>query len=171
MIQVDDAYTGTHSREVVNLVLEVSERLGLGRRSYDRRVHGTSPRRGEGQDPRRDHQQAGPLDPDERAQMNTHTLIGEEMLEPIGGLLGQVGRIVRSCHERWDGSGYPDGLAGEEIPLLARIVSACDTWSAMTTDRPYVLALAETKPLPSSTARGRRSSTRRSSTCSATCRA
>jgi HD-GYP domain-containing protein (c-di-GMP phosphodiesterase class II) len=59
------------------------------------------------------------------------------MLERIGGLLGEVGVIVRSCHERWDGKGYPDGLAGEDIPLAARIVCACDAWSAMTTDRSY----------------------------------
>ena len=58
----------------------------------------------------------GPLDDDERALMNTHTIVGEQMLEQIGGLLGEVGRIVRSCHERWDGNGYPDGLAGERDP-------------------------------------------------------
>jgi HD-GYP domain-containing protein (c-di-GMP phosphodiesterase class II) len=59
------------------------------------------------------------------------------MLDRVGGLLGRVGEIVRSCHERWDGAGYPDGLAGEEIPLAARIVFACDAYNAMTTDRPY----------------------------------
>jgi two-component system, cell cycle response regulator len=48
---------------------------------------------------------------------------------------------VRSCHERWDGAGYPDGLAGEEIPLIARVVSSCDALNAMTTDRPYRSAL------------------------------
>jgi hypothetical protein len=48
-----------------------------------------------------------------------------------------VGKIVRSCHERWDGSGYPDGLAGETIPLVARIICCCDAYNAMTTDRPY----------------------------------
>jgi HD-GYP domain-containing protein (c-di-GMP phosphodiesterase class II) len=56
-------------------------------------------------------------------------------------MLGRVGEIVRSCHERWDGTGYPDGLAGQEIPLQARIVFACDAWNAMTTDRSYRLAL------------------------------
>jgi HD-GYP domain-containing protein (c-di-GMP phosphodiesterase class II) len=81
--------------------------------------------------------------------MNTHTIVGQEMLDQVGGLLGDVGGIVRSCHERWDGAGYPDGLAGETIPLEARIVCTCDAWSAMTTDRPYrkalpnALALAE----------------------------
>jgi HD-GYP domain-containing protein (c-di-GMP phosphodiesterase class II) len=67
--------------------------------------------------------------------MKTHTIIGESMLGQIGGLLGEVGQIVRSCHERWDGAGYPDKLAGDKIPLAAGIVCACDAWSAMTTDR------------------------------------
>ena len=69
--------------------------------------------------------------------METHTIEGELLLEKVGGLLGRVGRIVRSCHERWDGAGYPDGLAGDAIPLVARIVCCCDAFNAMTTDRPY----------------------------------
>ena len=69
--------------------------------------------------------------------METHTIVGQELLERVGGLLGHIGRVVRSCHEHWDGAGYPDGLAGEEIPLIARIVCACDAFSAMTTDRSY----------------------------------
>jgi HD-GYP domain-containing protein (c-di-GMP phosphodiesterase class II) len=80
---------------------------------------------------------AGPLTDEEFAVVKTHTVEGERMLEKVGGLLGEVGRLVRSCHERWDGAGYPDGLAGEEIPLVARIVCCCDAFSAMTTDRPY----------------------------------
>src|SRR4029077_21258168 len=79
----------------------------------------------------------GPLDDDERAVINTHTLEGERMLTKVGGTLGNVRHLVRSCHEDWDGTGYPDGLAGEEIPLAARIVRCCDAFSAMTTDRPY----------------------------------
>jgi HD-GYP domain-containing protein (c-di-GMP phosphodiesterase class II) len=59
----------------------------------------------------------------------------------VGGLLGRVGRIVRSCHERWDGRGYPDGLRREQIPLAARIVFACDAYNAMTTDRSYRRAM------------------------------
>jgi HD-GYP domain-containing protein (c-di-GMP phosphodiesterase class II) len=66
------------------------------------------------------------------------------MLHRVGGLLGSVGRIIRSCHERYDGSGYPDGLAGEQIPLVARIVACCDAFNAMTTDRPYRAALLHT---------------------------
>ena len=71
------------------------------------------------------------------------------MLDRVGGFMREVGLIVRSHHERWDGGGYPDGLAGEEIPLEARIVACCDTWNAMRTDRsyrralPYEAALAE----------------------------
>jgi HD-GYP domain-containing protein (c-di-GMP phosphodiesterase class II) len=56
-------------------------------------------------------------------------------------VLARVGAVVRASHERWDGGGYPDGLAGEEIPLAARIVSACDAYNAMTTDRSYRGAL------------------------------
>ena len=64
------------------------------------------------------------------------------MLEKIGGLLGEVGNLVRSCHERWDGGGYPDGLTGEKTPLIARIVCACDAFSAMTTNRSYRKAMS-----------------------------
>jgi len=64
------------------------------------------------------------------------------LLDRVGGLLGRVGAVVRSCHERWDGRGYPDGLAGTAIPLAARIVFCCDAYSAMTTDRPYRAAMS-----------------------------
>jgi HD-GYP domain-containing protein (c-di-GMP phosphodiesterase class II) len=64
------------------------------------------------------------------------------MLRRVGGTLSNVGRIVRSSHERFDGAGYPDGLAGEAIPIEARVVSVCDSYSAMTTDRPYRAALS-----------------------------
>jgi HD-GYP domain-containing protein (c-di-GMP phosphodiesterase class II) len=79
----------------------------------------------------------GRLDAEERAIIETHTLEGERMLEQVGGMLAHVGRLVRSCHEHWDGGGYPDALVGEATPLVARIVCACDAFSAMTTDRPY----------------------------------
>ena len=73
--------------------------------------------------------------------MEQHTVEGERLLLRVGGLLGEVGRIVRSCHERYDGEGYPDGIAGEQIPLLARIVACCDAFNAMTTDRSYRKAM------------------------------
>jgi HD-GYP domain-containing protein (c-di-GMP phosphodiesterase class II) len=64
--------------------------------------------------------------PEERELIEGHTIEGQEMLDRFGGMLGDVGMIVRSCHERWDGHGYPDGLAGEQIPLGARIVSCVE---------------------------------------------
>ncbi len=84
----------------------------------------------------------GRLDPDEWTIIKTHTLEGQKMLDRVGGFMAAVGQIVRSHHERWDGGGYPDGLAGEQIPLEARIISCCDSWNAMRTDRPYRNALA-----------------------------
>jgi len=79
---------------------------------------------------------AGPLDEAEWSFMRRHTIIGERILLSAPALR-PVARLVRSSHERWDGGGYPDGLAQEEIPLGARIVAVCDAFDAMTTDRPY----------------------------------
>ncbi len=64
------------------------------------------------------------------------------MLNRVGGFMKNVGLIVRSHHERWDGNGYPDGLVGEDIPLEARIITCCDSWNAMRTDRAYRKALS-----------------------------
>ncbi len=82
----------------------------------------------------------GPLDPDEWEFMQRHTILGERILLAAPAL-ADVAPLVRASHERWDGSGYPDGLCGEQIPLGARIVSLCDAYDAMTTDRPYRRAL------------------------------
>ncbi len=138
VIEADDEYTGSHSRDVVDLVVSVADELGLGSRDRQRAefaalLHDV----GKVKIPAEIINKQGPLDDAEWELMKTHTVVGEQLLERIGGLLGEVGRIVRSCHERWDGTGYPDRLAGEEIPLVARIVCACDAWSAMTTDRSY----------------------------------
>src|SRR4029079_14427348 len=84
----------------------------------------------------------GPLNDDEWAVMRRHTIDGEAMLARVGGLLGRVGAIVRASHEHYDGSVYPDGLAGEAIPLAARIVTCCDAFNAMTTDSSYRRALS-----------------------------
>jgi diguanylate cyclase (GGDEF)-like protein len=84
----------------------------------------------------------GPLDDAEWAFMRRHTIIGERILMAAPALT-PVARIVRSTHERWDGQGYPDGLAGEEIPLGAQIVGVCDAFDAMTTDRSYRPAMGE----------------------------
>jgi HD-GYP domain-containing protein (c-di-GMP phosphodiesterase class II) len=138
VVEADDAYTGEHSRDVVNLTLAVARRLGLSQREQrDAEFVALLHDVGKIRIPSEIINKAGPLDAEEREVIETHTLIGEEMLSRVGGLLGKIGRIVRSCHERWDGSGYPDGLAGERIPLIARIVCATDAYSAMTADRPY----------------------------------
>ena len=89
----------------------------------------------------------GPLNEAEWAIMRRHTIEGQRMLDSVGGALTRVGEIVRASHEDHDGSGYPDGLAGEAIPIEARICSACDAFSAMTTDRAYRPAMSEREAL------------------------
>jgi putative nucleotidyltransferase with HDIG domain len=84
----------------------------------------------------------GKLDAAEWTVIKTHTVEGQKMLERVGGFMRDVGLIVRSHHERWDGGGYPDGLVGDRIPLEARIIACCDTWNAMRTDRAYRKALS-----------------------------
>jgi len=88
----------------------------------------------------------GPLDALETAVMRRHSVIGEAMVRESPGLAAAAA-LVRASHERWDGRGYPDGLAGEEIPLGARIVAVCDAYSAMRQARPYgpVLGDAEAR--------------------------
>ena len=142
VVEADDAYTGSHSRGVVELSLAVSERLGLD--SAQRRnvefaalLHDV----GKIAVPKEIINKPGPLDDDEWKIMHRHTIEGEEMLQRVGGVLADVGRIVRSSHEHYDGSGYPDGLVGEEIPIEARIVTCCDAFSAMTTTRSYRKAM------------------------------
>ncbi len=138
VIEADDEYTGSHSRDVVELVVAVSTELGLDPRSQqDAELTALLHDVGKIRIPAEIINKPGKLDDEEWAIMKTHTIEGEKMLEKIGGLLGRVGHLVRSCHERWDGKGYPDGLAGEDTPLVARIVCACDAYNAMTTDRPY----------------------------------
>ena len=142
VVEADDAYTGSHSRDVVELTMQVVDSLQLDSRERRRAefvalLHDV----GKVRIPNEIINKAGALTPEERGIMNAHTIEGEKMLEQVGGLLAEVGRLVRSCHEHFDGSGYPDGLAGEEIPLVARIVCCCDAFHAMTSDRPYRKAL------------------------------
>jgi HD-GYP domain-containing protein (c-di-GMP phosphodiesterase class II) len=81
------------------------------------------------------------LTQEERSVIEQHPELGERILAPIEQL-AEVRPIVRACHERYDGRGYPDGLDGADIPLEARIIFACDAFHAMTTDRPYRRALS-----------------------------
>ena len=142
VVEADDAYTGVHSRDVVELTLSTVDRLGLSARErrdaeFVALLHDV----GKVRVPNSIINKPGPLTPEERAVMERHTIEGERLLLRVGGLLGEVGRVVRSCHERYDGKGYPDGLTGEEIPLLARVVACCDAFNAMTSDRSYRKAL------------------------------
>jgi HD-GYP domain-containing protein (c-di-GMP phosphodiesterase class II) len=142
VIEADDAYTGTHSKDVVDLTLAVVAELGLS--ASERRdaefaalLHDV----GKVRVPNEIINKPGKLTDEEFEIIKRHTIEGEQMLLKVGGLLGQIGRIVRACHERWDGTGYPDGVAGEEIPIIARIVCCCDAFNAMTSDRSYRKAL------------------------------
>lgn len=142
VIEFDDAYTGTHSRSVVDLVRGVSEELDINNEDrpeleFAALLHDV----GKIVIPKEILNKPAALTEEEFELMKTHTIEGQFMLDRVGGLLGRVGEIVRSCHERWDGAGYPDGLAGKEIPLASRIVFACDAYNAMTTDRPYRSAM------------------------------
>ena len=142
LLEEDDEYTGRHTEDVVGLTVAVAERMGLDedtRRSAElgALLHDI----GKIAVPDEIINKPGPLDDEEWAIMKTHTVEGERMLAQVGGLLADVGVVVRASHERWDGGGYPDGLAGDAIPLAACIVSACDAFNAMTTDRSYRKAL------------------------------
>jgi putative nucleotidyltransferase with HDIG domain len=142
VVEADDAYTGHHSRDVVDLTLAVADELGLSSRErrdaeFAALLHDV----GKVRVPNEIINKPGPLTPEERKIVEQHTVEGEQMLLRVGGLLGEIGRIVRACHERWDGEGYPDGIAGEQIPLIARIVACCDAYNAMTSDRSYRKAL------------------------------
>jgi ribonuclease P protein subunit RPR2 len=89
-------------------------------------------------------QKPGPLTQPERRVMQTHTVLGEQMLAGVTLLQRGGLEVVRSHHERWDGQGYPDGLAGDQIPMAARVFAVADALDAMTSDRPYRLALSWT---------------------------
>jgi putative nucleotidyltransferase with HDIG domain len=148
VVEADDTYTGAHCKAVVRLALEVARELGLDMNEqrtveFGALLHDV----GKIAVPKAIVNKPGKLDPHEWEIIKTHTVEGQRMLERVGGFMGNVGRIVRSHHERWDGGGYPDGLRGEAIPLEARIVSCCDAFNAMTTTRPYRKAMATTVAL------------------------
>lgn len=141
VIAEDDAYTGEHSYGVIALSLEIADVLGLDedqRRlvEFGALLHDV----GKLAVPKEVINKPGPLDDDEWSLMRGHTIAGQEMLNKVGGSMSDIGAIVRASHERWDGTGYPDGVAGEEVPLPARIVAVADAFSAITTTRPYRVA-------------------------------
>ena len=143
VVEADDGYTGEHIKGVVLLALQVGEELGLDPEQmrnleFGALLHDV----GKIAIPKEIINKPGKLDPDEWKIIETHTIEGQKMLNRVGGFMQSVGLIVRSHHERWDGRGYPDGLVGEDIPLEARIVTCCDSWNAMRTDRAYRKALS-----------------------------
>jgi putative nucleotidyltransferase with HDIG domain len=143
VVEADDNYTASHCRSVVELAISAAEELGLD--SVDQQELETAALLhdvGKIAIPKEILNKPAKLTDDEFELMKSHTVEGQALLDRVGGRLARVGEIVRSCHERWDGQGYPDGLRGEEIPFAARIVFCCDAYSAMTTDRPYRAALS-----------------------------
>jgi putative nucleotidyltransferase with HDIG domain len=143
VLEVDDEYTGFHSRSVVSLSVAVADELGLSSRQrrnveFGALLHDV----GKIAVPKEIINKPGPLTDDEWLVIKTHTIEGQRMLDRVGGLLSEVGQIVRSSHEKWDGTGYPDSLVGHDIPVESAIVSCCDAFNAMTTDRSYRSAMS-----------------------------
>jgi len=148
VVAFEDGYTADHSKSVVELVHAVTENLGIDRDTrqemeFAALLHDV----GKISISKKILNKPAKLTDEEFEVMKTHTLEGQFLLDRVGGLLGRIGEIVRSCHERWDGKGYPDGLAGDKIPLAARIVFVCDAYNAMTTDRPYRSAMTSADAL------------------------
>ena len=137
-LESKDSGTGAHSQRVQRYALELAdavapELLGDASAEHGFLLHDV----GKIGIPDRVLRKPGPLDPDERRLMQTHTLMGERMLSDVALLRGEGLRVVRSHHERWDGLGYPDRLVGDEIPIGARVFAVADTLDALTNDRPY----------------------------------
>jgi putative nucleotidyltransferase with HDIG domain len=142
VVEADDNYTGEHCRSVVELALRVGDVLSLSpdrlrNLEFGALLHDV----GKIAIPKEIINKPGALDPAEWTIIKTHTVEGQRMLDRVGGFMREVGTIVRSHHERWAGDGYPDGLAGEAIPIEARIISVCDSWNAMRTTRSYRSAM------------------------------
>jgi diguanylate cyclase (GGDEF)-like protein/putative nucleotidyltransferase with HDIG domain len=136
-LEAKDSYTAAHADDVADVAVRVARRLGLEEEEqrtvrYGALLHDIGKIGVRSEVLRK----PGRLTAEEFEEIKQHTVIGAKMLERIP-FFARVRPIVRSAHERWDGHGYPDGLAGEEIPLGARIVCACDAFHAMTSDRPY----------------------------------
>ena len=148
VVEYDHYYTGAHSRDVVELALAVGQRLRLTPAQLrDLELGALLHDVGKIAVPKEIINKPGPLNDAEWEVIRRHTIEGQRMLDSVGGVLARVGVIVRASHEDYDGTGYPDGLAGHAIPIEARICSACDAFSAMTTDRAYRPAMSEPEAL------------------------
>jgi putative nucleotidyltransferase with HDIG domain len=142
-----DRYTAGHSAAVAIYSRDIASQLGLPE-SEQKRAHlcGLVHDIGKVGLPPGLLEKHGPLTAAERRQMEQHPVIGEHILEKVDDY-ADIAVIVRHHHERVDGQGYPDGLAGETIPLLSRIVAVADAYNAMTSDRPYRDALPSSAAL------------------------
>jgi ribonuclease P protein subunit RPR2 len=136
-VEARDAYTGKHAERVAAYGLQIARAHGLSTDDESQVEFGFL-LHDIGKVAISDAilHKPGRLTPEEREEMRRHPLIGEQIVGGIDFLDG-ARQVVRSHHERWDGAGYPDGLAGEEIPLAARVFSVADTLDALTSDRPY----------------------------------
>jgi diguanylate cyclase (GGDEF)-like protein len=136
-LEANDEYTSTHARWITDLAIRVGRELGLDERALKRLELGALLHDiGKIGVPTTILSKPGRLTAEEREIVQKHPVLGERIIAPIDRLQ-DVRPIVRHCHERWDGRGYPDGLVGAAIPLEARIIFVCDAYHAMTTDRPY----------------------------------
>jgi HD-GYP domain-containing protein (c-di-GMP phosphodiesterase class II) len=142
-LEANDEYTSSHARWITDLALKVGEGLGLDGRALKRLELGALFHDiGKIGIPEAILSKPGPLTDAERELVEKHPELGEKIIAPIDRL-EEVRPIVRHCHERYDGTGYPDGRQGEEIPIESRIILVCDAYHAMTTDRPYRKRLSE----------------------------
>jgi HD-GYP domain-containing protein (c-di-GMP phosphodiesterase class II) len=136
-LEAKDEYTSSHTRWITDTALKVGSTLGLDSKTLKRLELGALFHDiGKIGIPASILLKPGPLTSEERQIMQRHPELGEKILAPIERL-AEVRAIVRSCHEHYDGEGYPDGLSAAEIPLESRIILVCDAFHAMTTDRPY----------------------------------
>ena len=143
LLDLRDGYTGQHSGTVVALCEQVARRVGVtGDELEHLRIAAHLHDLGKIGVPDEILHKPGPLDDTEWSIMREHPVWGARALETIPGFRAAA-RAVRHHHERWDGGGYPDGLAGEDIPIGARVIAVCDAYEAMTSTRPYRPALAE----------------------------
>ena len=148
-VEARDAYTGRHAERVTAYGIAIGRAYGLPHPDAPELEFGFLLHDiGKVAIPDAILYKPGALDANERALMSRHPLIGAEIVSGIEFLVDAVA-IVRSHHERWDGSGYPDGLAGEAIPVAARVFAVADVLDALTTNRPYRTAspLAEARAL------------------------
>ncbi len=136
-IDARDQYTSDHSKSVVKLSSMVARKLKLSARQIAE-TEQVAMLHDVGKVAVPDHilTKPGPLEEHERRLIEEHTVIGAKIVRSIAGL-AHLAPAIRAGHERWDGRGYPDGLAGEEIPIISRVTFACDAFDAMTSDRPY----------------------------------